>query len=1221
MQYKKSLPSLMSVMALLVLFGTIVIHYQIAAAQENPTEPPPAETPEATLLPSPTEAPIETPTPDAPPPGDSASITVAMSAAPSSGAAPLTVTFSDASSPGLTDWAWDFGDGSSATGSGPHSHTYANPGTYTASLTASGSGGSGTASQQIVVFPPVTPVEARFTTQQTGETAVCFSQSSTGPVTTSAWDFGDGATSAETDPCHTYASTGQYTVTLTVTGEGGATSSAAQRISLLPQTQPPVAAFTMSRSTAAVGQTVRLTDQSLGLIQTWFWDFGDGTTSSERQPSKQYSANGTYTVTLTVSGPGGSDQETAAITIAPEAVLTCSFSAPSSVFAGETVTLRNTSRVSPGSFSGFTWFVDGVEAASTTDLTTAFSIPGTVTVRLVGLTEDDRSCESQRSLTVLPAESVIANFSGIRSVIMGEELCLRDQSRGAITAWAWDFGDDGLSTEVNPCHAFSRAGRYDIRLTVTGASGASDSRSRAVTVYDPPTLSASASPLSGIAPLAVSFSAEGTNLTSYQWSFPDGSRAFSPTAQFVFDQPGDYTVSVTGSGPVGSLTSSLWISVRAPGDLRAAFGASAWNGIAPLEICFTDRSAGDAITAWGWNFGDGATSADPNPCHTFDRAGEYPVSLSVSNGDGLSASATSTVRIYSPASGSASFRILSVNDLTVCYASSLQDGLALSRWEFGDGSTSTESAPCHPYPAPGVYAVTLIVTDLGGVERALRSSVSVSVGSAAPVEAAAPSPNREVYDPALSKIGFLPAGSIGLPGEALHWVTTVTNVSGAPESNLVIVDQVRPELRIDSVMVANGSSYTVNGQRVEVTIPSLLPGQSQDFTIVTTVLTSPLNGILDNTVTDNLGGSATAFVSVPASGIVANIAPPLPDGPIPLVNGVPELVDFAGRQFCFTPNFTNAGTREGYGPYITLVRDANLALNSISYLGMNLTASPFLVASGLLPAVDPIEGRAIPGTVGQAWITVRLPIGSLETISPPIPIDICMQSLPLAALGVPMPISIYPGYEFGDTPTGAGGPISNLNDQGPMDNTGSFTPILVTFRKSNTLPESEVPPSCYPAPPVGAVGQPGAACAAPPGVQWPYEYVLSIELAAGQTLTANTFTDTLDSAFEFYPYTFPVTALADAVIVGGTCTPSGASATFDGSPVTALPALQPPGGGTLAISFTSIANPSAVSTCTLTMRYRGFINDILSESAAPEAYAAVNNASFAYSHVSGPQPV
>ncbi|MBK9748928.1 MAG: isopeptide-forming domain-containing fimbrial protein [Chloroflexi bacterium] len=1133
--------------------------------------------------------------------------------------------FSDASTgSGINDWSWDFGDGTSASGQGPHSHTYSTPGTYTASLTVRGASGSATASQQIVVFSPGSTVEANFTYQQTSALEVCFSNSSTGAITSSVWSFGDGSNSAETSPCHTYAALGQYTVSLSVTGEGGQTSTASRTVTLLPQTEPPNAAFTPDRTTIAPGGTIRFSDQSTGIIRSWAWDFADGITSNERHPSHQYSTIGTYIVTLTVSGPGGFDQVTATITVAPETVLTCSFNAPSRVFAGEQVTLRNTSRVSPGSFSGFTWFVNGETAATTTDFTTSFGEAGSYTVRLVGLTLDGQTCQSERTVTVLPSNGVIADFTGTRNVIVGAEICLRDRSRGTILSRSWDFGDGTSSAETDPCHSFGSSGRYSVKLTVNGEGGATDSRARTVNVYDAPTLTASANPVNGVAPLSVDFSATGTNISNYEWVFPDGSRAFSANASFLFDQPGEYTVTVSGSGPVGSLSSSLTVQVRAARDVRAAFGASAWNGIAPVEICFTDHSEGEEITSWAWNFGDGATSSQSNPCHTFTSAGQYTVTLQVSNSDGMSASASNTVRIYDPGSGSASLRITSVNELTVCFGSTLDAGMNIVRWEFGDGSTSTEAEPCHPYLADGTYAVKLIVTDISGTERALTASISVKEDEAEEVTATPPpteTPEINVFDPALSKLGYLPAGSIGLTGEELHWLTTVTNNGNAAGANVVIVDNVRPELRIDAVQVASGSSYTINGQQVRVTIPTLLPGERQDFTIVTTVLTSPRSGTINNTVQINeTGDSATATIVIPGM-MMIQAAPPTPNGPIPLINGVPELTDFAGEEFCITPNFTNAGSNEGYGPYITLVRDANLSLNSIDYLGVNLMASPFLVSSGFLPANDPIEGRAIPGIAGQQWITVRLPIGSLESTSPAIPIRLCMQSAPLAAFGVPLPITIFPGYEFGDTPTGANGPISNLNDVGGMDNAGSFTPILVTFEKGNSLPESEVIPSCYPAPPVGAPGQPGPACAVPPGVQWPYEYFLDIELAAGQTLTTNSYTDVLDPAFEFYPYTFPVTTVANAVISSGTCTPTGITATFNSNPITALPALAPPGGGTLQVDIASIVNPSAATTCTLRLSYRGFINDILSETAAPTTYAATNNASFGYNHVSGPQPI
>jgi hypothetical protein len=101
--------------------------------------------------------------------------------------------------------------------------------------------------------------------------------------------------------------------------------------------------------------------------------------------------------------------------------------------------------------------------------------------------------------------------------------------------------------------------------------------------------------------------------------------------------------------------------------------------------------------------------------------------------------------------------------------------------------------------------------------------------------------------------------------------------------------------------------------------------------------------------------------------------------------------------------------------------------------------------------------------------------------------------------------------------------------------------------------------------------------------------------------------------------TFPVVAHTIRT-TGSTCTTTGVTSTFNAVPITALPALQPPGGGTLQVNIANIVNPSSADTCVLRLRYRGFINDILSETAAPTSYVAVNNASFVYNHVSGPQP-
>ncbi|MEW6580162.1 MAG: ExeM/NucH family extracellular endonuclease [Chloroflexota bacterium] len=108
-------------------------------------------------------------------------------------------------------------------------------------------------------------------------------------------------------------------------------------------------------------------------------------------------------------------------------------------------------------------------------------------------------------------------------------------------------------------------------------------------------------------------------------------------------------------------------------------------------------------------------------------------------------------------------------------------------------------------------------------------------------------PGIGYFDPALSKVGTLPAGGIGLPGERLTWTITVTNEGTATGADIVITDTLRPELRIDSVEMDRGS-FTIDGQTVTFTIPWLDPGESVEMRINTTVISSPLGGAFTNEV-------------------------------------------------------------------------------------------------------------------------------------------------------------------------------------------------------------------------------------------------------------------------------------------------------------------------------------------------------------------------------------
>jgi len=127
-------------------------------------------------------------------------------------------------------------------------------------------------------------------------------------ITAWEWDFGDGTTSGEQNPLHTYAEPGLYTVSLTITDESGAQSTETKEEFIAVDTAPALQAEFMADTLYGSTKTlVRFQDQSSGDITSWHWDFGDGVTSAERNPQHAFRSTGTFTVTLTVTGPSGSD--------------------------------------------------------------------------------------------------------------------------------------------------------------------------------------------------------------------------------------------------------------------------------------------------------------------------------------------------------------------------------------------------------------------------------------------------------------------------------------------------------------------------------------------------------------------------------------------------------------------------------------------------------------------------------------------------------------------------------------------------------------------------------------------------------------------------------------------------------------------------------------------------------------------------------------------------
>ena len=156
-------------------------------------------------------------------------------------------------------------------------------------------------------------------TSTTSDLMADFTDTSTdadGSIVSWAWDFGDGNSSTDQNPSNTYAANGTYTVSLTVTDDFGDSDTATADVTVSDGgNMPPVASFTSTTS----GLTADFTDTSTdddGFVASWAWDFGDGNTSTDQNPSNTYAAAGTYTVSLTVTDDfGDSNIATADVTV------------------------------------------------------------------------------------------------------------------------------------------------------------------------------------------------------------------------------------------------------------------------------------------------------------------------------------------------------------------------------------------------------------------------------------------------------------------------------------------------------------------------------------------------------------------------------------------------------------------------------------------------------------------------------------------------------------------------------------------------------------------------------------------------------------------------------------------------------------------------------------------------------------------------------------------
>ncbi|MCL4253610.1 MAG: PKD domain-containing protein, partial [Anaerolineae bacterium] len=459
-------------------------------------------------------------------------------------------------------------------------------------------------------------------------------------ITGFTWNFGDNTTSTQISPVKTFNNPGTYTVTLTATGPGG--SSNVSRQITVQSANPPVAGFTTDKTTGSAPLTVQFTNASTGgQVSNYLWNFSDGTTSTEQNPSHQFTNVGTYNVILTVSGPGGSSSATRQITV------------------GNPI---------------------------------------------------------QASIQATPDTNNPLRINLVATVTGGS---------GTYTAYDWDFGNgQTLFGQVTPNASvtYASANTYTITLTVTDSTGAKK------TVTQPVTLQAPPDPLAGdftitqtnSTDLAVGFSATatgGSGVYTYTWDFGDSNTGNGEAVNHNYGTAGTYDVTLTISDGADTTTVTKQVTIDPV------------QQIPPLSADFTithanptDMNIGVDATATGgsgsytysWNFGDTNTGSGQSTTHVYGTTGTFTITLTVNDGaNDAIVTKDVTINALPPLTGDFTITQASPTDPNIGVSATASGGTGnyTYSWDFGDGGIGSDQVTNHTYTGTGTFTITLTISD------------------------------------------------------------------------------------------------------------------------------------------------------------------------------------------------------------------------------------------------------------------------------------------------------------------------------------------------------------------------------------------------------------------------------------------------------------------------------------------------------------------------------
>ncbi len=547
---------------------------------------------------------------------------------------------------------------------------------------------------------------------------VRFTDKSTGNPTSWKWDLGNGTISFLRNPSVTYFNPGKYRIKLIVKTANNVDSVVkAEYIEVLDK---PVVQFGAGNTKGCYPLPVQFLDSTISAdsnILSWLWDFGDGITSTLKNPIHTYTTSGNFNVTLQIGNNSGclsSITKKSFVQINTGVLAKFTNNTPSSCSAPVIINFQNQS-TGTGTLS-YQWsFGDGTNATESSPSHT-YIIPGSYTVQLIA--SNGNGCtDTVTKPNIISLGQVRASFNAPDSACPNNAILFTNNSLPTPGSVSWSFGDGSFSSQINAIKTYTAPGVYTVKM-VASFGACKDSAIKSIRILPKVFVKFTADDTTNCkAPFTVNFANQSINGVSYLWQFGDGTTSTLPTPNHTYNTVGTYTVKlkVTNiNGCTDSLIKTNYIVVKKP---VISLKNLPDSNCAPFTKSFSANiNTVDPVISYLWNLGDGSSSTNAATTNTYSIAGIYPITLIIITAGGCTDSSQIARGIIVNDKPIANFSATPANtcaNTAVNFSDSTTPAASAWLWNFGNGATSTIKNPIYKYSDTGYFDITLIAWNSG----------------------------------------------------------------------------------------------------------------------------------------------------------------------------------------------------------------------------------------------------------------------------------------------------------------------------------------------------------------------------------------------------------------------------------------------------------------------------------------------------------------------------